>query len=95
MDGHDHVFLGRIHRDQADDVGIDLELVEIDVGISQLAAQALGHLLGGNQALGDDGAGQGDVVLALEFLGGQKLFGSENLFPNENFTQRRSHLSIS
>ena len=46
VDRHDHVFLGRVDRDQADDVGVDLELVEVDVGIAELAAQALGHLLG-------------------------------------------------
>ena len=87
VDGHDHVFFGRIHGHQADDVGIDFELIQIDVRVTELAAQALGHFLGRNGALGDDGAGQGYVVLALKFLGRQQLIGGENFLTQENFAE--------
>jgi hypothetical protein len=38
VDGHDHVFLDDFHRDEADDVGVNLELIEVDVRIAELSA---------------------------------------------------------
>ena len=45
-------------------------------------------------ALGDDGAGQGDFVLALKFLGRPQLIGSQDLLPDENFAQSGAHIYL-
>jgi hypothetical protein len=45
VDGHDHVLLGHVDRDEADDFGVDVELVEVDVRVAELAAEGLGDVL--------------------------------------------------
>jgi hypothetical protein len=50
VDGHDHVFLGHIRRKEADDFGIDLELLKIDVGIAEMFAEDFGQFLFADEA---------------------------------------------
>ena len=80
VDGHDHVLLGHVGRDEVDDLGIDLELVQVDVRIAELAAQGLGDLLLGNESQGHQGGAQRQVVFLLEIEGGLKLVRVDDLF---------------
>ena len=54
VDRHDHVFLGHVDRDQGDDLAIDVELVKVDIGIAELAAESLGDILFGQIAQLDE-----------------------------------------
>ncbi len=87
MDGHDHVLLDDLQGDQADDVGVDLELVEVDVGIAQLPAQGLGHVLLGDQAERNDGRLEGNVLFLLGLEGRLQLVGREDFFTKEKFAE--------
>jgi hypothetical protein len=83
VDGHDHVFLGHVRGDEADDLGVDLELVEVDVRVAELAAQGLGDVLLGQVAELDERGPDGQAVLLLEFEGGAQLIGREDLLSEE------------
>jgi hypothetical protein len=75
------MYFGRIRLDQVEDIGRDLELVEVDIWIPQLTAEAMGHFFASHKAKGDDGASQRHIVLFLEILGRLKLVGCYDLFP--------------
>ena len=91
VDGHDHILLGHVDRNEGDDFGVDIELVEVDIGIAELAAEGLGDVLLGQVAELDEGSADGQAVLLLEFEGGLQLIDRENLFPQKQFAQVRCH----
>lgn len=81
MDRHDHVLLGHVDRDEADDFGVDIELVEVDVRITELAAEGLGDVLLRQVAELDERGPDGQAVLLLEVEGGLQLIDGKDLFP--------------
>ena len=81
VDRHDQVLLGHVDRDEADDLGVDVELVEVDVGVAELAAEGLGDVLLGQVAELDEGRADRKAVLLLEVQGGLQLIDREDLFP--------------
>ncbi len=87
VDGHDHVLLGHVGRDEVDDLGIDLELVEVDIRVAELAAQGLGDLLLGNEAEGHQARPERQAVLLLEIEGGLQLVRVDDLFTQEKLAE--------
>jgi hypothetical protein len=84
-------YFGHVDRDEADDLGVDVELVEIDVRVAELAAEGLGDVLLGQVAELDERGPDRQAVLLLEVEGGLQLFDGEDLFPQEQLAQVGCH----
>ncbi len=81
MNRHDHVFFGHVDRDEADDFGVNVELIEVDVGVAELAAEGLGDVLLAQITELDERGADGQAVFLLEVERGLQLVDGKDLLP--------------